>query len=811
MSTRVSVRGRQLLVDGRPVFLRSAEIQYFRIPRDQWEDRILAAKQAGHNCIASYIVWGWHEFEEGRFDFTGETVPERDLVGFLNLVEQAGLYFFARVGPFVNAELMRGGHPAWLFERYPELQSRDARGEYAHRPNDGDLVPSQLKPEYLSMVDRWYTRLAEVLAPRTLDRGGPVILVQPDNEPNLVFTYGVEGSLYDPHVIGDDGLWPQWVKARYGEAWPRRYQGLTDGRRVPVPRRGEASSPAEYRLVADWLRFKQWHVFEYLRRLARRLRELGLDLPFTVNEPLNRYWSWYSGEHGAFARFMEDAGETFFTNGHCYLNYGGQQDARGAPITLARIESVKASRLAGPPSIFELGSWYLLPQGNLAPSNWDVMTKLLIGSGMNGYSVYVYAGGRTPPGWGKIGPDYDWPTTCIAADGTRARSYFILAEINRFVTAWERPILEARKLYDVTIGLLPELGALARHVQLPAGFAGLPGDTTALVRDVFNSLPDLFRVLANLSVNFELTSFAAPDREPGPATGLLVVPNHGAVDREAADFIVRHLRAGGDALFYPVVPAVDADGEPLPALAELAGQRIVGFTPRGGHRAGDLASRFIDGQHEREVGFDTPVVYFAAPADAQVLATHRGAVAAYRRAAGGGHVTVMGFLPVYWSSATQRLFEEVFVEATGMRRVAEADDRGVLVLARRHPDGPTLVTVASIGGDACATHVTVETAGGRLRFPVDGALELGPHEARFLWVDLPLPEARLVYTTSQLVPGQSPGEYLASGADGTAGQMAFDRPVRAAVQGQPAEVVRRGGVWVLSYRHGREPVAIRLG
>ena len=159
MSGRVALEGRQILIGGKPCFLRSAEIHYFRLPRGEWAERVKAAREGGLNCIASYIPWQWHEPEEGLFDFSAASVPERDLAAFLSLVKDAGLYFFARIGPFVNAELSRGGHPLWLYDKHPEVRSKDASGAFAMRRGDGEFVPSQLDPRYLDLVSRWYGRV----------------------------------------------------------------------------------------------------------------------------------------------------------------------------------------------------------------------------------------------------------------------------------------------------------------------------------------------------------------------------------------------------------------------------------------------------------------------------------------------------------------------------------------------------------------------------------------------------------------------------------------------------------------------------
>src|SRR5215211_5130551 len=98
----VQLNGRHLEIDGRRRFLQSAEIQYFRLPRETWHDRVRKAVDGGMNAAGVYIPWMWHEPLEGHFDFTGETRAERDLLGFLDLLRQNGLFAIVRPGPFIN-------------------------------------------------------------------------------------------------------------------------------------------------------------------------------------------------------------------------------------------------------------------------------------------------------------------------------------------------------------------------------------------------------------------------------------------------------------------------------------------------------------------------------------------------------------------------------------------------------------------------------------------------------------------------------------------------------------------------------------
>jgi len=88
------ISGKYLLINGKPTYLRSGEITYFRVKKKEWGERLKKAKEVGLICISTYIPWFWHEPEEGEFDFTGKTHPQRDLRSYLDLIADSGLYTF---------------------------------------------------------------------------------------------------------------------------------------------------------------------------------------------------------------------------------------------------------------------------------------------------------------------------------------------------------------------------------------------------------------------------------------------------------------------------------------------------------------------------------------------------------------------------------------------------------------------------------------------------------------------------------------------------------------------------------------------
>ena len=101
-------------LNGEEQFLVSGEFQYFRVPMEDWRRRMLLLKEAGGNCLATYVPWLIHEPVEGTILF--DDVSYRSLTSFLELAREMGLAVILRPGPYVCSELICGGYPLWLIE-----------------------------------------------------------------------------------------------------------------------------------------------------------------------------------------------------------------------------------------------------------------------------------------------------------------------------------------------------------------------------------------------------------------------------------------------------------------------------------------------------------------------------------------------------------------------------------------------------------------------------------------------------------------------------------------------------------------------
>lgn len=147
------------LLNGKPFVVKAAEIHYPRIPRPYWEHRIKMCKALGMNTICIYIFWNIHEQKEGQFNWTGNN----DVAAFCKLAQKHGMYVIVRPGPYVCAEWEMGGLPWWLLKKKDvKLRTQD--------------------PFFMKHVRAFETEVGKQLAPLTIQNGGPIIMVQVENE-----------------------------------------------------------------------------------------------------------------------------------------------------------------------------------------------------------------------------------------------------------------------------------------------------------------------------------------------------------------------------------------------------------------------------------------------------------------------------------------------------------------------------------------------------------------------------------------------------------------------------------------------------
>ncbi|KAI1105624.1 glycoside hydrolase family 35 protein [Jackrogersella minutella] len=155
-----------LYVHGERVMLFSGEFHPFRLPVPSlWIDVLQKIKALGFNCVSFYVDWALLEGKPGEFRAEGVFALEP----FFEAATQTGIYLLARPGPYINAEVSGGGFPGWL---------QRVRGGL--RTNAAD---------YLNATDNYMSSLGKIIADAQITNGGPVILLQPENEYTVANAY----------------------------------------------------------------------------------------------------------------------------------------------------------------------------------------------------------------------------------------------------------------------------------------------------------------------------------------------------------------------------------------------------------------------------------------------------------------------------------------------------------------------------------------------------------------------------------------------------------------------------------------------
>ena len=113
----------------------------------------------GMNTICAYLFWNYHERKPGVFTWGGQA----DAAEFCRIAQEEGLWVILRPGPYACAEWTMGGLPWWLLKNDSiRLRTKD--------------------PRYIAACRSYLKEVGRVLGPLQITHGGPIIMVQVENE-----------------------------------------------------------------------------------------------------------------------------------------------------------------------------------------------------------------------------------------------------------------------------------------------------------------------------------------------------------------------------------------------------------------------------------------------------------------------------------------------------------------------------------------------------------------------------------------------------------------------------------------------------
>ena len=275
-------------LDGTVLPLYAGSVHYWRLERARWKACLLAVKELGFLIVDLYVPWAVHEVEPGRYDF-GERDERLDVVAFLALIAELGMYAIVRPGPHINAELTYFGIPERvIWDR--ACQARSPRDNPVMLPMVPVAfpVPSYAAEAFHVETRRWFDAVAPLLAPLTWPNG-PIVMVQIDNEGALYFRDGAYDQDYHPDALA---LYRGFLREKYAtEGELSRVYGIaaTSFDAIDPPRRFDATRADELVRHLDWVEFHEHLLAWSMGRFARALREAGLSgVPTSHNLPFGQ-------------------------------------------------------------------------------------------------------------------------------------------------------------------------------------------------------------------------------------------------------------------------------------------------------------------------------------------------------------------------------------------------------------------------------------------------------------------------------------------------------------------------------------------
>ena len=284
-------------LNGRDTFLNGGCFHYPRCPQSLWRDRMLKFKRAGFNTVESYVFWNYHEPVEGHADLS-------ELESFIQLVKEMGFYMIARIGPYVCAEWDTGGFPDWVVAKRFPLRSDH--------------------PDSIKTSQHWYNLVLPVIQKHQITNGGPIILLQVENEYN--FWKGVA-----------DAQKRAYVSALARMAW-------SGGIDIPLitcwTEQARENSDPDMARIADFCNFyPRWNIAKEVPPALQKLRREEPTSPEGVTELQGGWFSKFGGklsvdqegvgpaQINALTKTVIEQGATFYSY---YMGFGGSNFAWAA-------------------------------------------------------------------------------------------------------------------------------------------------------------------------------------------------------------------------------------------------------------------------------------------------------------------------------------------------------------------------------------------------------------------------------------------------------------------------------------------------
>ncbi len=354
----VEIKKQQLNVGMKSVPLLSGEMHYWRLKPAAWKTCLASVRKMGINIISTYVPWFYHEYERGKFDFTGKTDPCRNLRGFLDLLKKNKFWVIIRPGPYIYSESPNDGVP-----------------DYAYKYH-------RLHPKFLEYAFTYMKNVCRLIKNYQATRaGGHIILLQADNE--IDPWPDVFGHQYG---FGDKpGLFQDFIRIKYNnsinalnEAWGVEYKRFDEtGPYIVHHLKGDTG----LRRHLDYYEFKHFYSLQVAKWVIAQYKKLGITVPIY----LNLYPFFYAHDWAKMQEVSDMTGIDLYPENELAVD---ENDHRKL---MDKIRYTRTYSTVSYIAEFAAGVWHYrhYESGVLSPNHYRLITLSALAAGVCGWNWYM--------------------------------------------------------------------------------------------------------------------------------------------------------------------------------------------------------------------------------------------------------------------------------------------------------------------------------------------------------------------------------------------------------------------------------------
>ena len=562
--------------DSRQLF--GSEIQYFRLEPRYWRSVLQSLKDTGIRCVTTYVQWGTHlvgppdaDNPAGILDFTGETDPKLNLMGFLALVEELGLDMNFRCGPFCCNEMIHGGYPPWLVLGDPNImvwdyQNRTTQGYWIAKKEGSQ--PSYLHPEYLRWCALWIAKVDKIIVPHLKTNGGCITMLNLDNEISYIVQDGMLSSDYNPINVSRGGFYHQFLQEKYGSIAQLPYAGCYSAiEDVSPPRSVPEHIEENIAWYLDWIEFKQWCMCRYIEALRVMHQTNGVKEVLFMTNFNPHLPEGIPTRMPAFEQATQGIVGYDFYRG-TFMSYSGYQSmSRVLKLMNASVDYTWSAE-------FMSGTWNKVLESRVSDDHMRFMARCALAHGCKAIGWFMFH-------------DRDcWGDAPVSSHGHRRTNWEVLRETIELcftkITSWDAlvPQTDVAVIYDLIQHRHTSIGdpTPCNDQDMHVGAPQVSGVKAGLATREYMGI---FRLAEHAGIQAGAVDLIAKP-EKLDNYSLAFLPGSPIIEQTASDALQRWVKAGGILVVSGPWPALSENGTALcflgldkPGSQSLGSGRVV--------------------------------------------------------------------------------------------------------------------------------------------------------------------------------------------------------------------------------------------